>query len=58
MVDTLTGKVVASQRLAASSFWSEHDFRVTLPTADTHPYRLFFYADGPGPRGPVTPHPS
>jgi hypothetical protein len=48
LVDTTTGRPVATQRLDATSFWAEHQFRFTLPVGGVHAYRLTFYADGPG----------
>jgi hypothetical protein len=49
LVDTSTGRAVATERLAASSFWEDHQFRFTLPVGGVHTYRLTFFADGPGP---------
>jgi hypothetical protein len=49
LVDTVTGRVVDGERLAATSFWAEHQFRFRLPRGGVHAYRLYFYADGPGP---------
>jgi hypothetical protein len=49
LVDTATGRAVATDRLAANTFWTDHQFRFTLPPGGAQTYQLYFYADGPGP---------
>jgi hypothetical protein len=49
LVDNSKGRPVATERLAATSFWADHEFRFRLPVGGVHSYFLTFYADGPGP---------
>ena len=52
LVQVDSGRAVTTERLEATSSWKPHTFRIKVPPpaeGSTDQYRLYLYADGPGP---------